>query len=144
MLPKLIARALQLGMAPEPSAIFQSLACRLLARRVSDGDSHLRPQELAKYLPGILTIPYSSPFIIRDFNVADEIADDFNLIGIIVGNLHINERILDQYRQLKTIEPVGAEIVTEVRFICNASDIDTQIVGDQCAHSVAIKILLCR
>jgi hypothetical protein len=48
--------------------------------------------------------------------MADEIADDFDPLGIVIRNLHAIEFIFDQYRQLKTIEPVGAQ---------------TQIVGNE-------------
>jgi hypothetical protein len=63
--------------------------------------------------------------------MADEIADDFDPLSIIVGNLYASEFIFDQDSQLKTIEPVGAQILTEVCFICYAADIDTQIVGNE-------------
>jgi hypothetical protein len=53
----------------------------------------------------------SRPRIIK---VADEIADHFDLIGIVARNLHAGELIFDQYHQFKAIEPVGSEIVTEV------------------------------
>jgi hypothetical protein len=58
---------------------------------------------------------HSSPFIIRDFDVADEITDYFDLIGIVIRNFHAGELILDQYHQVEAIKPIGAEIVTEVR-----------------------------
>jgi hypothetical protein len=85
---------------------------------------------------------HSSLFII--FDVADEIADDFDLTGIVIRNLHASEFVFDQYHQLETIEPADAEIVTEVRFIGNAFDINTQILANESAHFVGIIILLWR
>jgi hypothetical protein len=37
-------------------------------------------------------------------------------------------------QQLETIEPVGAEVLAQVRFICDPSDINTQILGNESAH----------
>jgi hypothetical protein len=51
---------------------------------------------------------------------------DFNLFGIGVVDLYPREFVFDQDRQLETIEPVGAKILTEMRLIYHASDIDTQ------------------
>ena len=52
-------------------------------------------------------------------DVLDEIANNFDLIGIVIRDLDVKEFIFDQYHQLQTIEPVDPEIVTEVRFIYN-------------------------
>ena len=41
--------------------------------------------------------------MIHVFDMADEIADEFDLIGIVVGNLHAYECIFDQYHQLEAI-----------------------------------------
>jgi hypothetical protein len=60
---------------------------------------------------------FQSLFIILD--VSDEIADNLDLIGIVIRDLDAREFIFDQYHQLQTIEPADAEIVTEVRFIYN-------------------------
>jgi hypothetical protein len=118
------------------------LACKPLPGWVPDSARRSRSQDLAKYRPGISTSLHSSLFII-DFNVAHEIADDLDLIDIVVRKLYAVEFIFDQYRQLKTIEPIGSEIITEVRFICNTSDIDTEILSNESTHFVGIKIL-CR
>jgi hypothetical protein len=86
---------------------------------------------------------HSSLFIIRDFDVADEIADDLELIGIVIRNLHADEFIFDQYHQLEVIEPVGAEIVTEVPSSVTRLISNTQILGNQTAHFIGITVLLC-
>jgi hypothetical protein len=112
--------------------------------RTSHGAGRLWPHEPAEYRPCISTTVSSSLFVIRDFDVADEIANDLDLIGIVFCNLHAGEFIFHQYHQLEAIEPVGAEVVAEVRFIRNTSDIDTEILGDEGAHSVGLTILLCR
>jgi hypothetical protein len=80
----------------------------------------------------------SCPCII---NIVDEIADNFGLIEIIVRDLHAGELIFDQYHQFKTIEPVGSEIVTEMRFICDTPDIDIQMLSNERAHLANIKAL---
>jgi hypothetical protein len=71
---------------------------------------------------------FQSPFII--LNVSHEIADNFDLIGIVIRDLDAREFIFDQYHQLQTIEPADAEIVTEVRFIYNPFGINTQILAN--------------
>jgi len=86
----------------------------------------------------ISTNLHSSLFSI-DFDVADEIAYDFNLFSIGVVDLYAREFVFDQNRQLETIEPVGAKILTEMRFIYHAYDIDTQIVGNESAYFAGIK-----
>jgi hypothetical protein len=72
-------------------------------------------------------------------NVADQIADDFHLIGIIVRDFHAGELIFDQHHQFKTIEPVSPKIVTEVRFIRDMLDIDLQMLGNKRADLIAFK-----
>jgi len=71
---------------------------------------------------------FQSLFIILD--VSDEIADNLDLIGIVIRDLDAREFIFDQYHQLQTIEPADAEIVTEVRFIYNPFGINTQILAN--------------
>ena len=78
---------------------------------------------------------------IISFDVADEIANNFNQIGIVVGNLHACECIFDQYHQLEAIITVYAEF-TEVRLIGNSFDINAEILSNQTAHFVRIKSLL--
>jgi hypothetical protein len=62
--------------------------------------------------------------------VLDEIANNFDLIGIVIRDLDVKEFIFDQYHQLQTIEPVDPEIVTEVGFIYNPFGINTQILAN--------------
>ena len=49
-------------------------------------------------------------------DVADEIANEFDLIGIVVRNLYACKCIFDQYHQLEAIVTVHPEFA-EVRFI---------------------------
>jgi len=65
----------------------------------------------------------ASPFV--PFDVADEIANDFNLIAIVIRKLYACECIFDQYHQFEAIITVHAEFVTEMRFICNSFAINT-------------------
>jgi len=62
---------------------------------------------------------------IRDLDMPDNIADDFDLIRSGVRKFNAGEFIFDQYHQLELIEPVKAEILTEVRFIRNSFGINT-------------------
>ncbi len=61
--------------------------------------------------------------------MSDEIADNLDLIGVVIRDLDAGESILDQYHQLQTIEPVDAKIVTKVGLIYNPFGINTQIVA---------------
>jgi hypothetical protein len=71
--------------------------------------------------------------MINAFDVADEIANEFELIGIVIRDFHTNEMIFDKYHQLDAVEPVGPEIVSKVRFIRDPLDIDIQVVGNESA-----------
>ena len=42
----------------------------------------------------------------------DDIADEFDFIGISIRDFHASEVVFEQYPQFKTIEPVGSEIVS--------------------------------
>jgi hypothetical protein len=70
------------------------------------------------------------------FNVADEIANGLNLIGIIVYEFHTDKLIFDQYQQFHTIKPVGPQVVPEVRFIRDLLDIDVEMLGNERADLV--------
>jgi hypothetical protein len=72
-------------------------------------------------------------------NVADEIADHFDLIGIVIRNLYAGELIFNQDHQFKAIEPVGAEIIAEVGVIRDIFDIDIQLFGNKSAHFIDVK-----
>ena len=76
-------------------------------------------------------------FLLLYKNVADEITDGFDLVGL--RNLDADEFIFNQYHQLEAIEPIDPEIVAQARFICNSSDINTQILGNDSTHLVSIK-----
>src|SRR5262245_53769623 len=69
----------------------------------------------------------------RAFDAAHEIADDLDLIGI-GRDLDVGELILDQDQQFQAVEPVGPEIVTQVRLVGDAADLDVQMFGDQRAN----------
>jgi len=70
----------------------------------------------------------------RTFNVANEIANDFDLIGVIDRNFNVSELIFDQYQQFQPIKPVGPEIVTEVRFVRDATDVNVEMLGNKRAN----------
>jgi hypothetical protein len=64
------------------------------------------------------------------FNLADEIADEFYLIGFL-RDFHVDELIFDHDNQFKNIELVVPEIVREVRVSRDRFDIDSQMLGDK-------------
>jgi hypothetical protein len=70
----------------------------------------------------------------RIFNVSNEIANGFNLIGVPIREFDIDKFIFDQDQQFQTIKPVGPQIVTEVRFIGDALDIDVEMFGNKHAE----------
>jgi len=78
-------------------------------------------------LSGILMIFDTSYFL----DVPDEIADDFHFMRSLVRKFKVSKFIFDQYHQLELIEPAEAEIVSEMRFICNSFGINTQILGNK-------------
>jgi hypothetical protein len=59
----------------------------------------------------------SSLLAARVLNMADEIADDIDMLDIVVGDFYASEFILDRDHQFESVEPIGPEIVSEVRFI---------------------------
>jgi hypothetical protein len=71
---------------------------------------------------------------------ADEIADNPDVIGIVIRNLNVGKFILDQDHQFETIEPIEAEIIAEVRFISDSFGINTQILGDEPTYPIRIKM----
>jgi len=62
-------------------------------------------------------------------NVSDEIANDFDLINIIIRDFQSGELVFDKHRQFKTIKLIGPEIFCEVRVIRDQFDIHIQMVG---------------
>jgi hypothetical protein len=77
----------------------------------------------------------------RIFNVADEIANAFNLIGFTVHEFHAGKLIFDQYQQFQTIKPVGPQIVNEVRFVSDKPDIDAEMRGNKRADLCRLRRL---
>jgi hypothetical protein len=69
-------------------------------------------------------------------DVADEIANDFHPVDIIIREFHARKAILDGYHQFKTVEPVGPEIVGQVRFIRDTRDADAKLLGNERADRV--------
>jgi len=78
----------------------------------------------------------SPHFRVRVFNAADKIADRFDPLDIIIRKFK-SRAILDRYDQFKTVEPVGAEVVSKVRLIGDPFDINVQIFGNEGADLFA-------
>jgi hypothetical protein len=70
------------------------------------------------------------------FDVPNEIADCHYLRDIVIADFHSGEVILDHYHQLKAIEPVGSEIVSEVSFIRDTFQVDGKILRNESANFV--------
>ena len=79
------------------------------------------------------------------FDVPDKISNRINLLGSGVGEkINAHKFIFDQYHQLKLVEPIEAEIVGQIRFICNFLGINICILGNELTDFVAIGIHLQR
>jgi hypothetical protein len=79
----------------------------------------------------------------RIFNVANEIANDFNPLGVI-RDFNVSELIFDQYQQFQTIKPIGSKIVTEMRFVGDAPDVDVEMFGHKRANVAHFQAFLTR
>jgi hypothetical protein len=73
-------------------------------------------------------------------NEADEIADDFDLIDVVIRDLQAGEFIFDHDYQFKTIEPVGPEVIDEICLVRHTFDFDAQMLGNESANVTAAKI----
>jgi hypothetical protein len=71
-------------------------------------------------------------------NVPDEVADNFDPVCI-VRKLDVVEVVLDQDQQFQTVEPVGAEIVAQVRIVRDAADVDVEMVCEKCPNVVRVR-----
>ena len=83
----------------------------------------------------------SSPLIAHAFDVADQVADDIYLVDIAIGDFHVGELVLDHDHQFQPVEPVGPQIISEVRFIRDTLDVDAQMVGNDSADIVVRRAL---
>jgi hypothetical protein len=66
----------------------------------------------------------SSPLIAHAFDMADQVADDIYLVDIAIGDFHVGKLVLDHDHQFQPVEPVGPQIISEVRFIRDTLDVD--------------------
>jgi hypothetical protein len=80
----------------------------------------------------------------RTFDVTHEIAHDFDLMRVIGRDFNVSELIFDEKQQFQTIEPVGPEIVTEVRFVRDASDVNVEVLGNERANFADCQAFLTR
>ena len=64
-------------------------------------------------------------------DVADEIADHLDLVGIVLRELQTGESVFDHDHQFKMIQPVGSEIINEVRVVRNTFDVRVQMLGNK-------------
>ena len=64
-------------------------------------------------------------------DAANEIADDLNLIGVVIHDFDVGEQIFDQRQQFETIKPVGPKVMAQVRIVRNATEVDTKLLGDK-------------
>ena len=58
-------------------------------------------------------------------------ADDFYLVNISIGDFRSSKLVCNHHHQFKTVEPVRSYIVSEVRFIRNTTDADTQMIRNE-------------
>ena len=64
-------------------------------------------------------------------DVTKQIADHLDLVGLVIGDFHPDELILDCDHQFNTVEPVGSEIIGEVRFIRDPFEVDAQMRSNE-------------
>jgi hypothetical protein len=74
-----------------------------------------------------------------EFDVLEKIADIFNLRRIALGKLDAR-LVFDAQYQLETLEPVEAEIVTEVGVVNDLLHVNTDVVGNDSAYFIDLKI----
>jgi hypothetical protein len=77
--------------------------------------------------------------LIPRFDVTNEIADDLNLVRIILRDLQPREMVFDHNHQLKAIKPVSPEIINEVCGIGDTSDVYVQMLGNKSPDLGAIR-----
>jgi hypothetical protein len=65
------------------------------------------------------------------FDAPDEICHHVHLIHIVVRDFHAHELVFDRDHQFNAIEPVGPEIVGEVRVIRDTFDRHPQMLGNE-------------
>jgi hypothetical protein len=65
------------------------------------------------------------------FDAPDEIRDYVHPIHIVVRDFHAHELVFDSDHQFNAIEPVGSEIVGEVRVIRDTFDRHPQMLGNE-------------
>jgi hypothetical protein len=102
---------------------------------------HGPAKTFAQLSPHALNLGYPGTESAVSSNVVDQIADDLDLVDLIVGDFHARE-FLDQDHQFKTVEPVSPEIVAEMSVICDTFDMDIQMFGDERAQFVDVKALM--
>ena len=88
----------------------------------------------------ISSIQFELKFWPGALNIADEIADDFDLVDLVIRNFQAGELIFDRDHQFKTIKPVGPEIIEEMRFIRHTFDLDAQMLGNERANVAGGKV----
>jgi hypothetical protein len=74
---------------------------------------------------------YRSCPLVGLFNAPDEICNHVHLLHVVVRDFYARELVFDRDHQFNPIEPVGPEIVSEVRVIRDPFDLDPQMLGDE-------------
>ena len=73
------------------------------------------------------------------FDVANEIANRYYLVDVVIPDFHSGELIFNHYHQFQAIEPVSSEIISEVSFIRDTFQVDVQMLGNESAYLVGGK-----
>jgi hypothetical protein len=70
----------------------------------------------------------------RDHDLADEVADEFDLIDVIVQQLDAG-RFLDADHEIQALHPIESEIFQKMRLIGDVRDIKPQLIRNQRADA---------
>jgi hypothetical protein len=67
----------------------------------------------------------------RVLDATNQIADELDLIRIMIADFDVGESILHQHQYFQAIEPIGAEILTKVRLISDSMNVNVEMLGDK-------------
>jgi len=70
----------------------------------------------------------------RDHDLADEVADEFDLIDVVVQQLDA-DLFLDADHQIEALHPIESKIFQKMRLIGDVRDIEPQLIRNQRADA---------
>src|SRR5262249_40464007 len=77
----------------------------------------------------------SMPLILlRDHDIADEVADEFDLLDIVIQQFNAGA-FFNKNHQLHALQPIKPEILQDVRLIPDARGMNSELIRDQRADA---------